>query len=184
MQDTPNIITLKAPPYKGTHNHWLTRPLFVDVEFPAKFDGRQLYQPIFSLYGPVEGFIDAHQTFVDLRDPTGYKWAMAYLGSFEHWSILSQSSWFKPELEKWKAELDVLFTAEAVQRIREIAAADSAQALPASKYLAEKGWEKTRGRPSKAEMEGELKRQVQKLESYEEDQKRMLGLTVVTGGKS
>lgn len=176
------IKKLTSPPYKGTQGHWLTRQLFADVDYPAREDGRKQYAPVFSLYGLISGFIDCRSTFVELRDPTGYQWAMKYLGSYEHWSVLSQTNWFKPELEKWIEEIETIFTAEAIQKVREIASGDSAQSLPAAKYMAERGWEKTRGRPSKSEMNKELKKHVERITEHDEDAKR-IGLKVITGGR-
>lgn len=176
-------ITLNGPPYRGPGGHYLTRVLFVDLPktHPSVEDK---YVPVFSLYGPVDGYIDARATFIELRDPTGRLWAERYLGSFEHWKRLSESSWFAPELTKWREELNAIFTSEAILRIQQIAASESTQALAASKYLAEQGWVSSkRGRPTKAEIQGELKREVRKLEAHEEDMAR-IGLKIINGGKT
>ena len=174
-------IKLDKPPYKGERGHWLLRQLFVEYE-DMHNDDRNSYVPIFSLMGK-EGYIDVGATFVALRDPTGRLWAERYLGSWEHWTRLEEASWFSERLSKWRDEIDTIFTSEAIQRVREIAAGESSQALAASKYLAEKGWQKTRGRPSKAEINGELKRQVKIIEAHEEDAER-IGLKIIKGGKS
>jgi hypothetical protein len=173
-------IVLKGPPYKGEGGHWLTRALFVDL--PVVNGGQEKFYPVFSLYKPVEGFIDAHQTFLDFKDPTGVLWAERYLGSVEHWNRLCEASWFDLELSQWRRELDQMLTAEAIQKVIEIAKGDGAQALSAAKYLAEQGWVKTRGRPSKAEMSAELKKATKKMEEHEEDMAR-IGLKVIKGGK-
>lgn len=177
-------IKLEGPPYKGSQGHWLLRALFVDVDYPAqRIDDRVLYEPVFSLYGPVEGYVDASATFIELEDPTGRLWAERYLGSWEHWKRLSEAPWFAKRLSEWREELETIELSRAIQRIKELSRGESSAALPASKYLAERGWEKTRGRPSKSEINGELKRQVKIVEAHEEDAKRM-GFKLVQGGKS
>lgn len=176
---------LTGPPYKGEKGHWLMRPLFVDIPMPhaTEDDTRRNYEPIFSLYGPVEGYIDVRTTFIELEDPTGLLWAERYLGSWEHWKRLQEASWFATELSKWRDELDAIELSRAIKKIKELSQGDTSAALPAAKYLAEKGWQKARGRPSKAEIAGELKKQVEIVEAHTNDAARM-GLTIVQGGKA
>lgn len=170
-------------PYKSASGHWITKQLFVE-QHSLLAEDKRLYEPIFSLNGE-PGYIDARATFIALGDPTGYLWAMAYLGSFTHFEAFSKSEWFEPHLNNWKAELEAKLKAEAIQIIHQIAKGDSPQALMASKYLAGADYKKTasgRGRPSKEEVTGELKRAAEQISSTGQDAER-IGLTLVAGGK-
>lgn len=165
---------LSKPPYKNERNNWLTRTLFDVV--PGNHGEPEYYEPIFTLYDDKEGLVNVRKTFVELGDPTGYKWAMAYLDSWEHWRILEKCSWFRKALETWRDELAAKVQAEALDIIREIAQRQGdKQSLPAARFLAQRAWEKgsVRGRPSKAELTGELKRAAQAISEEDEDLKRI-----------
>ncbi len=140
----------------------------------------------FSLHNDVEGLINARRSFVHEGDPTGYRWSEKYLDSFQHFERLLESSWFREAFDQWCRELHMKNQSEAIERIKEIASegADT-QRLAASKYIAEEGWKRTstRGRPSKEDLKGELKRLTQIADVTNEDLERIGGLKVIKGGK-
>lgn len=169
-----NKIKLAKPPYKGLSGAFLTRTLFKDMHI--KFPDLTEYEAIFSLDDDIPGLINCRKTFIALRDPTGYKWAMKYLNSYEHFEKLLQADWFESAYQGWLRELKTLLKSEAVERISQIAQEASPQALMANKYLATADWEKAahgRGKPSKAELKGELRKQVRILEQEQDDAKRI-----------
>ena len=75
------------PPYKSQNNAWYTKSLFREQ---AAFytNDRKIIDPVFTLYNDSPGLINARKTFVELGDPSGYKWAMLYLGDYEHGEFL------------------------------------------------------------------------------------------------
>lgn len=161
---------------------WLTEALFYERVFDRAKD-RLICEPKFSLYDNRPGLINCRTTFVDLRDPTGRKWALTYLGDWNHWLRLMKCPWFREAYDTWIAELNLQLKSEAIQVALEIMKGENgAQALAAAKFIAGEEWEKhTRGRPSKAEREGALKRATQVIEQEDEDLKR-IGLKVIQGG--
>lgn len=169
-------IEKMKPPYRSTNNIWYTRQLFFELSTLLP-DDKVKIEPIFSLKGR-PGFVDARATFVELGDPTGYKWAMSYLKSWEHFEHLLGCIWFTKELESWIREIDIIHTSRAVQRIKEIADDGGTQSLAAAKYLAQKGWEKRAGRPTKEAITGELKKQAELVDAHTADMER-IGLRVV-----
>lgn len=181
----PNDFTKLTAPYKSKKNQWYTSVLFherwVDTPIVDRVVDCQ-----FSLYGDYPHLINCKATFIELGDPTGYTWTMKYLGSWDHWLRLLRAPWFQVAVDLWVQELKVKLKAEAVLKVRDIASGSSPQALPASKYLAQAEWDevpvRARGRPSKAEVKGELNRAVKLLDEEKEDMKR-IGLSVVQGGK-
>jgi len=176
-------IKVEAP-FKNAGNNWLLKQLFVETWYNLPED-RRFYQPVFSLRAR-PGFIDCRATFLEENDPTGYKWAIKHLKSVDHLSKLLTCPWFAREYKDWVDEIKYKLKAEAVQRLIEIASGDSPQALQASKYLAAAEWDKatySRGRPSKEEMTGELKRLVSTMTTEEEDAER-IGLIVTPGVQS
>lgn len=166
--------------YKGLNNVWMTQSLFWDmwVQLVPKNRHRD---PVFTFDSDRPGLINFKRTFVEEGDITGYKWSIKYLESYDHWLYLMKREWFADQYERAKNELLTKMRAEALINITTIStlSENETQRLAASKYLAERGWEKGRvGRPEK--VKGELKKEI---EAYEEDLARM-GLTVIDGGKA
>lgn len=163
------------PPYKGDNNTWFTRSLFYDFVVDTPIDQRQDFKPPFTLYDRKPGFICARDAFVELNDPTGYKFAMKYLGDYEHWKTLMKAKWFQEAYDVWMNELKMKIRSESLDVITKIRdEGQPAQALVAGKYLASFEWEKSgRGRPSREELTGELKRQAKILSAEEEDAQRI-----------
>lgn len=178
---------LRKPPYKGKHNIWFTASLFWET-WKARNSQHRSCDPVFTLYDDHQpGLICFRTTFVEIGDTTGYKWAMKYLGDWQHWQKLMVYPWFREAYDHAVRELYTKLRSEGVDKIREIAnAPDSKSALPAARYLAEleanlnKGG---RGRPSKEEVSAELKNAAKLIEAEDEDMER-IGLKVINGGKS
>lgn len=76
-------------------------------------------------------------------------------------------------LRVWRDELEVKLRSEGIRNLRK-ASKEGSRGVSAAKYLAEKGWEKKRGRPSKEEIERERKIQAAMEDDLEGDAARML----------
>jgi hypothetical protein len=178
------VHKLTAPPYKGESGAWLTEALFYNRMFDRP-KAKWTYQPLFDLYDNRPGLINCRETFVNLRDPTGRRWALAYLGDWNHWLRLIKCPWFREAYDVWMAELNLQLKSEAIQVAYEIMKGENgAQALAAAKFIAGEEYNASkRGRPSKAEVTGELKKAVEILSQEDEDFQRM-GLKVIQGGNS
>lgn len=180
------IFELLKPPYKSNNNMWYTGGLFWEV---MKDRPKSLWhiEPIFTLYEDRPGYTCFRTTFVALNDTTGYKWAMQYLGDWEHWLLLMKKSWFRTAYEHALRELYTKLRSEGVDKIRELATSpDVKSSLPAAKYLAEleRNLEKrTAGRPSREEVAAELKVAKEARMVEDEDMER-IGLTVINGGRT
>ena len=169
---------MSGPPYKNHQNQWYTATLFYEMWVDLLVQNR-VYDPVFSLFEDRPGLINARKTFVELGDPTGYKWAIQYLGDYRHWQRLIKTKWFQEAVAAWTAELEVKQQSEAIQKLREVASGETSQAVVAAKYLATAEYKKApRGRPSKSEVAAEAK----KMAEEDEDAKR-IGLQVINGGK-
>lgn len=171
--------------YKSQTGGWYTRSLFWDTWSNMAISQRHC-EPKFTFNSDRPGMVNCKKTFVALGDPTGYQWAMKYLESYDHWIALNKAPWFQEQVEIWVNELNQKLKSEAIQRIQRIAeeSTNETQALAASKYLAERAYDKSKaGRPSKEQQRGEMKRLVAMAETQSEDAER-IGLTVISGGKS
>lgn len=101
------------------------------------------------------GKISLKRIFMECEDPTEYLFSIAAFNSWEHWQVLKNSKFFQPYYEKWVEEMEARLQAEAILTIREDARTNATSA----RWLAEKGWraKSTKGRPSKAEVDRQLK---------------------------
>ena len=100
---------------------------------------------------------------MEIGDPTEYQFALRVFGSWDHWQALCSSKWFSELVTDWRAELKTKMESDRyweMVNIRDKSAPDSAQAIQATKWLADRFGKKaiiTRGRPSKEELKQALK---------------------------
>jgi len=180
ISDLPPML----PPYKDSANRWVADQLFLERFRPAVHK----FRPPFSLYEEKPGYICGLKTFVAMNDPTGYQWAIKYLGSYQHLEKLLTSKWFQEAFAIWVRDLHAKMRGEALANIADVAAnAESpTQRLQAAKYLAERPYEVVdnkrsgakRGRPSASELKGHLKELANISEQTQEEFAR-IGLKVV-----
>lgn len=167
----------KSYPLRGINNQLLTTSLFYEPWLEqADAAKAQDVKPVFSLHIDRDGLICARRTFVEERDPTGVKWANKYLEGPMHLSRLMGSKWFREAYDEWIAELDQVLISEAVDKIRQIASSSSPAAFQAAKFVAMQGWKGNkakRGRPTKEEVAGELRRVAEALSVVDEDHARI-----------
>tara|TARA_Y100000310_G_scaffold308084_1_gene350837 strand:+ start:5396 stop:5836 length:441 start_codon:yes stop_codon:yes gene_type:complete len=132
------------------------------------------YKPVFTLKEHDDGELPSmRQLFLSHNDPTGYKFAIEVLGSYEHWKKLCNTSWFQEQLVIWQEELEIKLRSAGLKTIIETADADTAQAFHASKYLADRGWTAKKGRPSKSDITREASQKAEIRERVEEDLTRL-----------
>lgn len=174
-----------GPPYRDGQNKWRTESLFWDI-WTTRSPEYRVGTPVFSLYRDRPGLINARTTFVEVGDMTGYRWAIKYLGDWEHWEALIKRSWFKKALETWRAELAVKLQSEALDVIQRIAQTEGHRsALPAARYLHElEKQSRGRGRPTQLAIDTELKREVERRSVEDDDASRIGLLKVIDGGKT
>jgi hypothetical protein len=161
--------------FKDSQSRWRTLSLFWESRHPD-------YEPLYTLKEEAhQGLPSLYQFYLDscVDDPTEYTFANTYLGGWSHWKSLKSSKWFKVHLKSWREELAVRRESKAVAQmelIRNTADEASPTRIQATKWLADRGVEAPkpkRGRPSKAEVKGNLKRDTAELSSIEEDAKNI-----------
>ena len=121
---------------------------------------------------PVYSIVAFHKVFIEEADLTEYRPAIKLVGSWEEWCrIKKESDLFSSFIDKWKEELEQKFLSEAQQKIIDLLDDDSSSIrFSAAKWLAEKSWDKkSRGRPSKSQVENEQKRLAKASQVTEEE---------------
>lgn len=109
-----------------------------------------------------------------------YDFALDAFGSWDHWNKLANDTipMIKDEIKSWREELDIKLKAQGLKALINAARDNDAKGVQAAKYLAEKGYAPKRGRPSKEEVERELKQEAGIKKQLESDLER-IGLKAV-----
>ena len=107
-----------------------------------------------------------------------YEFANDHLLGWKHWQRICANAYLLEHITEWRAEMDIKLRSMAIKNIIASSLSDTPTALQAAKWLAEKGYDLKRGRPSKAEKEGWLKQEAKLKDVVEEDMERV-GLSLV-----
>lgn len=121
-----------------------------------------------ALFESKEEWAQLKQDYLAANDPLEYNFVRQskILESWEHWQFVLKSPYCRPDVEKWRELLEIQIRAEAFANILKTSRAD--KGFQAQKFLLEGGWIKKRGRPSKAEVEGEKKKHAAILDEVDE----------------
>lgn len=163
-----------TPLYKDTMGRFRTQSLFWEFKYRA-------FIPVFTLKDEdhtVKGvtYISMRRLYLEYGDPTEYEFAMGVLGSWAHWMKITQNTLLRVYVVKWREELELKLRAEAIREVRYISQDPTNKGrLGAAKWMADKGWDKKRGRPSKAEVTKERKLVAGVHDDLDEDYNRIIG---------
>lgn len=120
------------------------------------------------------------KVYLEMEDVTEYEFALATLGSFVQWETLCKTTWFKEHAEQWRKELNLKLKAKGMRSIIQAATTDENLSFQAMKYLSDNQYlekKSGRGRPSKADVEAELKKEANANKSFKADAER-IGLRI------
>ena len=158
---------------KDVLGRWRTLSLF--IEFPQ--DG---YEPIWTLRETTwKDYPSLREIYLSYAHVPGneYNFAQEVIGSWDHWNRLCRSHIAK-DITSWREELDIKLKANAIKNIIATSKEGGASGTTAAKYLADKGYAATRGRPSKAEKEALAKQESRSNNDLDDDLERV-GLKLV-----
>jgi hypothetical protein len=114
-----------------------------------------------------------------------YDFALDNLGSWDHWLKLCNDTTpqIKDMIKGWRDELDIRLKATGIKTIMKHSLDDDPKGLQAAKYLVDKGYAvKKAGRPSREDVERELKTDARAIKEQQADMDR-IGLKLVNGEK-
>ena len=135
---------------KDSIGRFRTQSLFVEhlhPKYPAPFTLKDK---------PHKGRMSMYQKYMEIGDPTEYRTAIALLGTWRHWQVLTATDWFKPHVTRWRAELAVKLESDRFTEMLEVETSlkGTPTAIAATKWLADRystPIKPKRGRPSKTE---------------------------------
>lgn len=127
--------------------------------------------------------VSLKRLYLDSNDPTEYTFAINVFGSWKLWNKVRECKLVRDNIKDWKEELEIKMRSQAQLKIVEISQSKANSALQAAKYVDQEVFKRhMRGRPTKEEVQGHLKKEANISKQVKEDMDR-LGLTVTTGGK-
>ena len=109
-----------------------------------------------------KGYPSIYRLYIELADPDEFLFATTYFLDMDHWRKITESNFFKPHIERMRADLRLKIKSQALLRIQEEARdPQSKHYFVALKYLADGAYiEKAgKGRPSAAAVKSEMKKQ-------------------------
>lgn len=97
-------------------------------------------QTIYS-FDEKEGYIPLKELYLEISDPTEYKFAAMAFFNYKHYCQLMEYEFFKKFIDKCRDELELKLRCEAVNKIKDEALKGSgASSITAAKYVIERGW--------------------------------------------
>ena len=161
-------------------NQRYTKQLFHDHVTNMPLDMRT-FSPLYTLHHDVVGYINFRKEYVRDEDPTGYKTSSRLLEDYSHWQLLMGTQWFKDAKKIWDEELDAKLEARAMDAMKALMVDTDnkpAERIAAAKIILGKTGVKQpqtspRGRPSKEEVQGNLKQETAAERILQEDLARI-----------
>jgi hypothetical protein len=161
--------------YLDTMKRYVTQSLFLETAY--SLDAIFTYAQEDKEYNG-KLFYSLKKLYLECADVTEYEFANAYLADFDHWKKMCGNALIRVHIDKWREELELKLQADGLRKM--MASAESGN-YQAAKYLADKGWASSgKGRPTKAEKEGALKRATENDSETQAESARVLSL--VKGG--
>jgi len=168
------VIELKYPKYKGhlkdSVGRYRTQSLFREMNY-----GNTEFDPLYTLKDedPKGELPSLKQMYIEASDPTEYDFALAAFGEWHHWQLLSELPWMEEYVYQWRTELEIKIRSEAVKVIVKESESGKGK-YNAAKFLSDAGWlEKKRGRPSKSEIDRQVKVKAGIEKAIQEDLERI-----------
>ena len=119
------------------------------------------------------GYPSLRRLYLEVADPTEYRFATQYFDSWDHFEKVSGSSWLQPYLRSYRKELEFKLRSEAILGVILDAGSSSRTASSSRKLILDRGWEVARGRPTKAEKDRYLQEEAGMVSDLKEEAQRL-----------
>ena len=153
---------------KDTMGRYITQGLFLETTY----DPEALYtlkDDDLDHKGKV--YPSLKKLYLEMEDVTEYDFANRHLVGWKHWKRLQDNKILREHIEEWREELELKIRSQAIRDIIDNSANGSYQA---SKYLADRSWDKKgAGRPSKVDKEREDRANERLDDEFSSDMERM-----------
>lgn len=156
---------------KDSQGRPLTQSLFLEV-------GYEVDKAVYTLKDD-DHFYEGHtypslkKLYLAMEDVVEYDFANEHLLGWQHWQRLNRNKALSKHFQEWREELELAIRSQAIRGIIDMTASDNS--FQASKWLADRGWDKkAAGRPSKTEKIREERMQARIEDEFKSDVVRLL----------
>ena len=130
--------------FKDSMGRALTQSLFLEPNYNTEFAAYTLSGEDKEYKGVV--YPSLKRLYLETSDPIEYEFASTFLIDWAHWQRLCSNAIIRKHIDEWREELELKLASEGFRMILD----QSEDNYQASKWLAEKGWQKRgAGRPKK-----------------------------------
>ena len=162
------MIKLDKSKMLDTMSRPITQSLFLEIGY-TESSMFTLKEDDYEYKGAV--YPSLKKLYLAEEDPTEYEFASKYLLGWKHWQRILDNKAVRSHIDEWREELEVKLRSRGVKALMLSAVSGNHQS---AKWLADRGWDiRAAGRPSKAEREGELKKQTTIIDQFKEDSARL-----------
>lgn len=140
-------MTSEINKFKNASGSWYTRALFLEERLEEDTN-----KVLFTLKNESYlGYPSLKSLYLSCLDQSEYSFSVSFLGGWDHWSKIRESSWFLPYLKNFRSELSAKLQSMAEAKLVSLVGLEGPTAFAAAKYLLERS-EKAmgagkRGRP-------------------------------------
>lgn len=152
--------------FKDEKGRYITQSLFLEINYDVS-------KAVFTLDGEHkqykgETYYSLKKLYLDLADPIEYVFASTYLADWKHWQRICGNKLLLSHITEWRDELILSLRSEGVLTLIDLA--KNAGSYQAGKWLVDTGWDiKEKGRPTKANIKSQLKKETDLEKSFAED---------------
>lgn len=157
--------------YRSEDGQYFTQSLFLETKYDTERALYTLKPKDYTFKGKL--YPSIRRLYLEMEDPLEYTFACTYFDCWEHWVRITQNMAVSKHIESMREELLVKMRAKAIKSI--MAQSRTDKGFAAAKWLAEQSWiQQPKGRPSKAAVQKEAKRQQAINDLLQDDAERML----------
>jgi len=150
----------------------MTQSLFLEVNYDKDTAVYTMKDEDYEYEGKV--YPSLKRLYLEACDPTEYQFAITYLCGWDHWKRITNNKLFKNMVDKWRDELEVKMVSDMVGCALGMAFDENKPNMVAVKYITGKEWcKRGAGRPTKQDVEKELKIRAAIEDEYGADIARM-----------
>lgn len=137
--------------FKDSRGRPLTQGLFLEIGYNTEFAVYTLKDEDFEYGGKV--YPSLKRLYLEMADPIEYNFSNTHLSGWNQWQRIANNKVIGKHVEEWRRELELKLRSEAVSEI--ISHSKTEKGFQAAKWLADRGYNKKAGRPSKEDVDAE-----------------------------
>lgn len=146
------MTTKQRSDFLDSMGRYKTQSLFLETAYdPEAFF---TFDDVDKLYKG-KTYLSLKRLYLQEEDVTEYAFAEKYLAGWNHWKKICGNADLRKEIDNWRDELELKLTARHLKNIQKLAEDGN---YNAAKYLANREYASGKGRPTKEQKEGALKK--------------------------